>query len=350
MIHGGDIYRNNVEHDFSVNINFVDVPKEINEAIINSIPKIKEYPDIECQKLRKNLSIQYGCDYRRILCGNGASDIFMAIAHGIKPNKALLLAPSFYGYIHCLDAVGCKIDWYNLKKENNFCIDANFVNKLKKSDCDLLFLTNPNNPTGQTIDLDVLDEIIGVCQKANKILVIDECFSYFLTNEDEYCDFINSHNYEGLIRVRAYTKIFAIPGIRLGYGIFYSDKIVELVKRNLSEWNVSTFAQEVGNEACKQKEYIVKTRKLIETNKNYLIQGLLNVKNKSSKLSDLEIVPSEANFILIYTKFDLYKFLLEKNILIRDCSNFKGLKKGYYRIAVKSKEEIDILLSALMLA
>ena len=348
MIHGGDIYRNIVEYDFSVNTNFLSLPKEISNAIVSAIPKISEYPDIECEKLRRNLSMKYNVSYERVLCGNGASDIFMALAHGLKPKKAMLVVPSFYGYEHCLNAINCEIERVNLERKTLFSVNDKVLDRLEKSDSDLFFLTNPNNPTGQSVPIPFLKKVIAICKRKNIVLVLDECFSYFLKNEEEYNSFLEKENFRGLIRIRAYTKIFAIPGIRLGYAIFYSDDFVAKVRRQFSEWNVSTFAQDVGIAAFNQEKYLIDTKIEIEKNREYLIKNLLMVKNELDRIKDLVVFPSEANFILVYTRFDLYNFLLNKRILIRNCNNFSGLGNNYYRIAVKSKADINVLIKALM--
>ena len=145
--------------------------------------------------------------------------------------------------------------------------------------------------------------------------------------------------FENLIIIRAFTKIFSIPGVRLGYLICKNRPLLAAIASQLPEWNLSCFAQEAGCACAKQSEFIRKTRQEIEKERRFLEEGLPG--------KGVRAFPSKANFILCYSKEPLYDRLLEKGILIRDCENFRGLQKGFYRIAVKNRRENEILLESL---
>lgn len=334
-IHGGDIYRNDVKFDFSVNINPYGIPESVRQAMLEGICECNHYPDIECEDLRAALGIHTGAEAGNIICGNGASELFMAVAHAIKPKKGVILVPSFYGYERALNAVCCENIYYHTGKENNFMPDEKIFDVLTE-DTDILFLANPNNPTGNITDRKFLVEIAEYCRQRNIFVVLDECFIEFVEENRRLSMMENIKKFENLVIVRAFTKIYAIPGIRLGYLVCGNDGITAKIKEQLPEWNVSVPAQRAGIAALKEKEYIRKSLQLITEEREFLSRGLEGM--------DIKVYPSETDFLLIETGIRLDKKLLEKGILIRDCGNFRGLEKGFYRIAVKKREENQLLL------
>lgn len=335
-IHGGDIYRNHVKLDFSVNINPFGVPVAVKQALYETVEICHEYPDISTEKLSREVSDMLGVSRERLLFGNGASELFMAIVHALTPHKTLIISPSFYGYEYAAASVDSEIIYFTTKAENKFRIDESIFSYLT-SDIDLLFLANPNNPDGNLIAPDFLEKIISHCEKNGIFVVLDECFIEFCGREYSMIDHISK--YDNLIIVRAFTKIFAIPGVRLGYLICNNQELICNIKRQLPEWNVSGLAQAAGCACAGQYEYIERAIEYVRAEREYMIQSLAN--------SEIEVISGEANFILLHSDRDLYEELLQQGILIRDCQNYRGLKKGYYRIAVKTREENDILIKLL---
>lgn len=146
-------------------------------------------------------------------------------------------------------------------------------------------------------------------------------------------------DFDNLILVRAFTKVFAIPGVRLGYLVCKNDRILMRIASQLPEWNLSCFAQAAGCVCARQKEFLAETERLTAAERQFLEEGLRRI--------GFQVFPSRANFLLVYSKDPLYEKLLEQGILIRDCSNFRGLCRGFYRIAVKGRRENEILLNAM---
>lgn len=332
-IHGGDIYRNHVKTDFSVNINPFGVPDAVEAALYAAVESCTEYPDISTDKLKKAFKGMLNIPEEYLLFGNGASELFMAIVHGIRPKKIVIPVPSFYGYEYAAQAVDGEIIFYETKKENGFCLEEDIFYMLTE-DVDLLFLANPNNPTGSLISKEYMKEILYYCRKRNIYVVLDECFIEFCGKE--YSMLREIEVFDNIIVVRALTKIFAIPGVRLGYLICSNRTLFEKIKKQLPEWNISTFAQTAGCVCATQEAFVKKTEDFIKKERLFLEEGL--------KQQGFFVFPSETNFILFYSEKSLYDQLLEKGILIRDCKNFRGLSEGFYRIAVKNRNENENLL------
>lgn len=343
-IHGGDIYNNKVNMDFSVNINPLGIPHSVKEAMSDALSYADRYPDMACSGLKKAISeyfTQQGCSIQSedVIPGNGASELFMAIAHAIKPKKAVLLAPGFFGYEHVLRAVGCDIGYFLLDEQSDFSPAARLdaLMDMLTDDTDIFFIANPNNPTGYLADSTFMKQIIGHCKEKHIYVVADECFMGFC--EKNYSVLSLLCDYDNLIVVRAFTKLFAIPGVRLGYMLSKNETVRQKVQRNLPEWNVSVLAQMAGEACIRESEYIKETASYVSGQRRLLSDGL--------KKLGFKVYKSEADFILFYSKLPLYDILLNKGILIRDCSNYVGLSEGYFRVAVKTYDENVRLLKVI---
>ncbi len=341
-MHGGDIYRNNVNYDFSVNLNPLGVPSEVQWVITEAALHANKYPDIYHAKLIEDTAKLFDIFNDQIIFGNGASEIITAICHYVSPKKAMMLAPSFMGYENAIKGTSpkCKIVYYYLSDENDFEIHHDIIEKLEVEKPQLFFITNPNNPNGRLIDRELLNDIVDTCEKIGTILVVDECF-LVLSGHDKTDSLIyDIKKRKSLIVLRAFTKTFAIPGVRLGYAICSKVSMADELKGHLPEWNLSIFAQMAGVECLKHTDYIENAVDMIEEEREYLTEGL--------KRLGLVTFKSDANYILFRTeRTDLKEALLEYGILIRDCSDYEGLESGYYRIAIRTHNENNGLLTAL---
>lgn len=336
VLHGGDIYRNHVKTDFSVNVNPLGIPEAVKAALYEAVDNCTRYPDISAEKLKEAVSEMLTVPKGYLLFGNGASELFMAIIHGIKPKKTVIPVPSFYGYEYAAETADGEILYYKTKEKNDFCLQEDFLSVLTE-DVDILFLANPNNPTGNLMSREELRNVLSHCRDKGVYVVLDECFIEFCGKERSMLQEIET--FSNLILVRAFTKIFSIPGVRLGYFVCSNPLLLEKIGRQLPEWNVSRFAQAAGYECAMQTAFVEKTVTFIRKERRFLEDGL--------KQAGFRVFPGKANFLLIYCEQPLYDRLLEKGILIRDCENFRGLSKGFYRIAVKDRKENEDLLKAI---
>ena len=333
QIHGGDIYRNSINIDFSVNVNPLGIPNEVKDALHRAVEHCMEYPDIHAEQLKEQVSKMLDVSKEGLLFGNGASEIFMAVIHTIKPKKTVIPIPSFYGYEYAASAEDEEIIYYQMKNENDFLLDDGIYEVLTE-DVDLVILANPNNPTGALLNRSFLRKLCEHCKERNIYVLLDECFIEFC--EEKHSMINDVAQFENLMIVRAFTKIFAIPGVRLGYLYACNELLLEQIRKRLPEWNLSCFAQEAGVACAKQVTYIEKTAEYVKQEREYLANRLQQLGWK--------IFNSYSNFLMIYGVNPIYEKLRDKGILIRDCSNFRGLGPGYYRIAVKTHEENKQLL------
>lgn len=327
--HGGRIYNKDIILDFSVNINPLGMPTEVKQSIINNIDTFQTYPDTDCTLLRKKLSQVEEIPFDNIVCGNGADDIIFKIANVLNSKNALIISPTFSEYEKSLK---CNIKYYPLMESNNFRIQSNIMDYLKG--VDVFYLCNPNNPTGTLIDTSLMDLIINQCIKNRITLIVDECFLDFVSNGISFKRYFNRNL--NLIIIKAFTKIYSMAGIRLGYALVNSSKLCKNIADSGQAWNVSSVAQVCGLSALDCTDYIQRTQEYITQEREYLTNNL--------KALGFKVYPSMTNYILIQSKLDLYNLLLKNKILIRECSNYRGLDKSYFRIAIKSHKENTILI------
>ncbi|MEG2323141.1 MAG: threonine-phosphate decarboxylase CobD [Anaerovoracaceae bacterium] len=354
LIHGGDIYsaKENLKDgqeilDFSANINPLGLPAQVEKVAAQALSRCVNYPDPLCRSLRKELSIKEGISQDQIVFGNGAADIIFRLAAVQKPNKALLLAPTFAEYEQALRGVGCDIDYHYLKRDQGFSLKEDFLDTLDKS-LDMIFLCNPNNPTGQLISPKLMKKIIEKCCRHNIFIVIDECFIDFIIDSEKHSVKSQLENYNKLFILRAFTKSYAMAGLRLGYGLCNDKILIKKLFDITQPWSVSLIAQEAGVQALKEDEYLKESTKLIWKEREILYEKL--------KGFGYMVYPPAANYIFFQLKAkknlayieEFQVDLAKEGILIRSCENYRGLEKGYYRIAIKNPNENQKLITALM--
>lgn len=335
-IHGGDIYSNDIQLDFSVNGNPLGAPEAVRKALEEALGKIGSYPDIRAERLRKAVGEMLEIPEEYLLFGNGASELFLAGVHGIRPGRTVIPVPSFYGYEHAAKAGGGEIFYYPMREESGF-VPGEGLRAVLTEETDLLFLANPNNPTGRVLDREYLLEVLAHCRQRGIRVMLDECFAPFCAGNVSMIG--EAERFKNLILTGAFTKTFGIPGVRLGYLACADEQIRARIKSQLPEWNLSCFAQEAGIACGGQKEFLKRTASYTAEERKFLSKGLEEL--------GITVISGEADFLFLHSRENLYEKLLKKGILIRDCRNFRGLQEGYYRIAVKSREENEILLRAI---
>lgn len=338
-VHGGDLYGRDVRLDFSANTNPLGTPDSVRRAVADSAASLNQYPDPYCRKLVAALSDFEQVPAEYILCGCGAAELIFSYCTAARPRRALELAPTFSEYACALEAAGCSMERYVLSREDGFALGPDFLRFLRGGSWDALFLCNPNNPTGRTIDPDLLAEIAETCREKGMRLFVDECFLDLSDGGRDLSlkDCLGSE--PGLFLLKAFTKSYGMAGLRLGYCLSADSALLSAMGRSVQPWNVSLPAQAAGTAALGERAFLARTREVIRTERQWLRERL-------EKL-DILVCPSQANYLLLYSSVPLYGKLLESGILVRDCANYHGLGPGWCRIAVKRREENEALINAL---
>lgn len=335
--HGGDIYGGEVELDFSANTNPFGTPQGIIDAVRSALPEMHRYPDPYCRKMVQAISDFESVPKEYILCGNGAADLIYAYCEAVRPKLAVELAPTFSEYALGLERVSCKVERYYLRQEKEFKLDERFLTFLVETMPDVVFLCNPNNPTGKTITPQLLEQIVAFCAENDIRLFVDECFLDLADSGESLKAKLT--DYPGLFILKAFTKSYGMAGIRLGYCLCSDSALLERMSKAVQPWNVSSLAQAAGVAALQEQAFLQKTKVLIAVERQWLKTQL--------EALGFWVCPSGANYLLFNGPDNLHLKLNEKKIAIRNCDNYYGLGPGWYRIAVRIHEENMRLIRAM---
>ena len=379
--HGGNIYKifreKNIKEilDYSSNINPYGIPESLKKRITENLEILERYPDPDYIELRQKLAHLNKVDISNIILGNGAIEIIFLFMEVINPKKILIVSPTFGEYERAVKATErvedssilgdsnkkkddeksfgkqkIEIEYFELKESDDFKLNIhNLKNELEKK-YDLLIICNPNNPTGKFLKLSETEEILKECNKYNTKLFIDEAFIDFLKDGIKESIINTKENKQNLFVTRAFTKFFAIPGLRLGYGVYFDKNLEKGISEKKEPWSVNNIAEMAGLTVLDDTEYIEKTLKWITKEKIYMYEKL-------NEINGIKAYKTEINFITVKIEDKLFskelnvkilrEKILEYSILIRDASNFKFLDERFFRLAIKNRENNDRVIEVL---
>jgi len=376
--HGGNIYKvfreKNIKEilDYSSNINPYGIPESLKKRITENLEVLERYPDPDYVELRQKLANLNKVNLSDIILGNGATEIIFLFMKVINPKKILIVSPTFGEYERAVKATEIsgdtvslsssngdnknienkkiEIEYFELKESDDFKLNiGNLKNELENK-YDLLIICNPNNPTGKFLKLAQTEEILKECNKYDTKLFIDEAFIEFLADGMKESIINTEENKKNLFVTRAFTKFFAIPGLRLGYGMYFDKELEKKISEKKEPWSVNNFAEMAGLTVLDDAEYIEKTLKWIAEEKKYMYEKL-------NEISGMKVYETEVNFIT--GKIDeklfseglnvkiLREKMLEQGILIRDASNFKFLDERFFRLAIKDRASNERVIEAM---
>lgn len=334
--HGGDVYAGDIELDFSANTNPFGTPAGVQAAIKRAVTRLDRYPDPYCRRLVSAIAAHECVPNEFVLCGNGAAELIYSYCEAVRPRKAIELAPTFSEYSLALERTGCDVNRHLLREEDGFRVTERLLSDIEEFRPDAVFLCDPNNPTGRSADEALKTALLETCSRLGVRLFADECFLDF-TGGAGFVPKTAAH--PALTVLKAFTKIFGMAGVRLGYVISSDAELLKNMSRAVQPWNVSTVAQEAGTAALGESGFVEKTRRLIEKERPRLAGAL-------SALG-LTVFRSDANFLLFKGDPSLGAELKKLGIAVRDCSNYIGLGPGFFRAAVKKPEQNDRLIEAI---
>lgn len=324
--------------DFSSNVAPLGVPDTVRLAAEKSLPFADRYPDPDCIALREALSEKLSVPKEELLCGSGAADLIFRFALAIRAERVLIPSPTFSEYGKAARLSGAEVVSFPLSEEEDFLLTDRLLEAIT-GDIGAVFLCEPNNPTGRTAGRELLLLVLRRCEETGAYLFLDECFLELLDEPDAHTLLPEICRHPGLILLRAFTKLYGMAGLRLGYCISSNERLLSDMKKAGPPWNVSTAAQAAGVAALSDTEYKERVRSLIQRERPRLSREL-------SALG-LRVIPGEANFLLFQAGEELSLELRKQGILIRDCSSFEGLGSGWYRVAVRRMEENERLVETI---
>lgn len=319
--HGGDVYRNPIEYDFSINVNPLGMPLASIQAAHEGVVLTGRYPDYKAEQLCHAIAKAKQIPADRIIPGNGAAELLYVLGQTI-PEKALTIAPTFTGYAEAVAAGGGELTYASDEQE----LLAKMDDSIR-----LVFLCNPNNPTGTLFTREQILRVLAKAEAMQAYVCVDECFLPFLEEEASYSMLPYLAKHPRLLVLRAFTKIYCMAGLRLGYLACGDTELQSRIRAKLQPWNTSIPAQLAGIAALSDTEYLAKTRENLQAERAYLVPRLRELV--------AEVYDGYGNFLLFRDEPDLKERMLEVGVLIRACGNFEGLDDTYFRIGIRSHSE-----------
>ncbi len=324
--------------DFSANINPMGLPEWFRPVVSSTLASVVHYPDPECADLVKAAVGRYSCAPDQVLVGNGSSEILHLIPRALSKKRAVILAPSYVDYATAAETAGLQVDFVLLRENKDFLPDLVRLESTLHGD-ELVFICTPNNPTGLLVDGGSLRKI--AINNPSTLFVVDEAFGDFV----EGMDSLTRDRPTNVIVLLSLTKIYTIPGLRLGLAIC-EPEIVDSIKRIQPTWSVNSIAQAVGSAALRDCHYVEQSRSFVRQQREILETELKSI-------SGLTVYPGKANFLFVrIDRQDLYATeladqALRDGVAIRVCENFQGLDKRFFRVAVRTYEQNNRLCESL---
>lgn len=329
--------------DFSVNVTPLGIPENIRNAMEESLNRAGWYPDYSKERLKKALGEFHNLPEFHICIGNGAADVIYRTVFALKPKKALVLAPTFAEYAAALRCVDARIDYYKINHKD-FQVKMDICGQID-ADTEMVFLCNPNNPTGLLMSKDIIEAVLERCEAVGAWLVIDECFLEFIADGESYSVIEKLLKHEKLMIIKSFTKMFGIAGLRLGYLLCGKDGLAAHIDHFGCDWNVNCVAEAAGLEALKSRDYIEKVIAYITEEREWFYRELTDM--------GFFAVHGAANYLLFKVndenahKQNLGDWLLKRGIMLRCCDDYENLDGSFYRIGMNRHEENVKLLDAL---
>ncbi len=352
-VHGGNVYemarRFNLAQedivDFSASVSPLGIPKKVMAAVQASLVMLTHYPDPDCIEFRQAVAQKHGVERANVLAANGAAEIIYLIARMVRPARTLIPYPTFIEYECAVRSVGGEIAGIAFQQQGSqFVIRRDeFLGSIPGSN--LIFICNPNNPTGTIWRFNELMEIIEVGQAHDCLIVIDEAYLDLAENGDRHSLVGQIDNYYNLIVIKSLTKVYALPGLRIGYAVA-PPHLIQALSVLRDPWSVNALAQAAGTAALQEVDYLVQLQGLVQRERQYLYEQLASIPG-------LTVYDPTANFILAdagiagITTGELQQALARQGLFIRDCTGFNGLGRGFFRIAVRTRADNQRLIDAI---
>ena len=329
--------------DMSSNVSPLGMPPGLEDMLAKGCNEVISLPEVDSESLRVSFAASVGLGEDQVLAGNGTTEFIYTIPPALKVKKALIVGPTYSDYADACRVCGMEPVFCLAGEEENFKPSLDQITS-RLAHVDTVFICNPNNPTGQLIPVQSLKQIIETYPSVR--FVVDESYLPFVPNWET--ETLATAPADNVIVLQSFSKIFAIPGLRLGF-LIATPKIINAFRPFKQPWSVNRLAQVAGSFLVSQKSFVQEVARFVQKERKVFLGHL-------EALDTLLSFPSAVHFILFRLKGalrapDLFRVMAEHKILIRDCSNFHGLSDRFIRIALKTSEAnkacADILISAL---
>jgi threonine-phosphate decarboxylase len=328
----------------SSNINPLGPPPGLMQYLKDNLDAITRLPEVDAAETVKRFGSFLGVDSQCLLAGNGTTQFIYALPRILETRKALIIGPTYADYGDACRLQGIPHSFHMADESNKFIPGMDQIEK-KLAEVDTVFICNPNNPTGALIPSDALHTLCRSYPQKN--FIIDESYLDFVTNGENQT-MLNS-GLDNVMVLLSISKIFKIPGLRIGF-IATDENRIEKFKQYMLPWSVNSLAQQAVNYITDHKilirSFISETRAYINDQRQRFFEAVCHIDR-------FRLFDSQAPFVLIrlnggLTAQAVWQSLARDNILIRRCSNVKGLSDRFIRISLKTQEDNRLVASRLI--
>ncbi|MFJ7825579.1 pyridoxal phosphate-dependent aminotransferase [Psychrobacillus sp. NPDC096623] len=318
--------------DYSENVNPLGPPKFVYEQWESYAPLITKYPEPIGEPFLSAAAKYHDVSLENVIVGNGAAEIFSSLAKRYENKRAVLIHPTFSEYeatlapykvfIKEITAIG-KLPLDEVLDEVEFA--------------EVIYICRPNNPTGYLIPLEEIIQIAKYARRFKCEVILDEAFLDFIDEKESFIPYLT--DFPNVIVVRSMTKMYAIPGIRLGYALA-SRTIVNDIRSRMPHWNSNAIATTIGAECLLEEDYRMKAITFAKEMREQMTVFL--------EKWNCIVLPSATNFICFQLpdpalSKEFFEYLLLKGCVLRHTENFKGLDGKWYRIGMKESSQMEHL-------
>ncbi|WP_277221828.1 pyridoxal phosphate-dependent aminotransferase [Peptoniphilus vaginalis] len=328
--------------DFSSNINPLGPSKRALESLKENLNLLSTYPDVDYVDLKKAISSYASCDVKNIVLGLGSTEILKDAIHYFAPKTSMILSPCYSEYERELRKISSYIIQYNLEEKNDFKVNLDELIKIiNEKNVEFLIFANPNNPTGTIL---TRYEIERILKETKARVLVDETYIEF-TDMETFSSSSLTKSYDKLIVVRGTSKFFALPGIRLGYGLTSNHELLKFFKDKEVLWQINSVAEICGKVMFSDEAYIKEVHDFVRTRRVGLYKKLAKIKN-------LRAFESYGNFVLVKIlrgpdARELRERLMKKGLVVRNCDTFKNLDKSFFRFCILNDDANERLIENL---
>ncbi|NLX19905.1 MAG: pyridoxal phosphate-dependent class II aminotransferase [Desulfobulbus sp.] len=314
--------------DMSSNINPLGALPGLIEHLRGQMGRITSLPEVDAQGAVRAVAALLGVDGQRVLAGNGTTQFIHTACVVLQSRRVLIVGPTYADYTDSARLHGITPEFFLTSPGCDFAVDVEELGA-RLAGVDTVFLCNPNNPTGRLISH---GELLDLCTRHPGVrFIIDESYLPFAGDDQSMCQC----GLENVIVLWSASKIFGIPGLRVGF-LVAGPSVIKRFRGHMQPWCVNSLAQEavryIGDHPETVAAFIARTREHLDVESTLFRERLAG--------APLVVYPSTTSYLLIrlpegHTADSVCRALSEKRFLIRNCANFHGLDESYIRIALK---------------
>jgi threonine-phosphate decarboxylase len=345
--HGGDVWDHRDIKDYSSNVNPLGPPPRLNEYIAEAAEGLINYPDDTSAGLKEAIADHYSVHTNNVIVGAGSAELIRLFPEVfVSPgDKVIMPRPSFSEYDFACHLMGARLVDLPLPEEDHFRLD---VGKLiaQLDGAKATYICNPNNPTSRMVRRKDVLEIVAEAHRKGTMVFLDETLLELSEHVTDNSCISEIDRFDNLFIIRSFTKSFAMPGLRIGYG-FGAPEVIKYLEAGRLSWNLGTIEQRVATRLMRdEQDHIRRAVGLLSEEKERMHREV-------SRLFGHDVPKPESYFFftplngLGVTSSTFRQVLLKQGVLVRDCSSFGGPCSAYARFCVKTRDKDDEFLGAL---